>query len=324
MEAVPPGKRHKFTAECGVYRRKCVTLRMVRIYNTFSNMVIGIICTIIFGSCGNKSQSTDISTTAKIDNDTLTIEQVTASDISNRIIEDTIIGNWSIKTTIAANNVIVVSDNSADNDSSVYLTLAYQDKVLFENKEIRTGDIVELEGVYKMQWGGNIDFVSENAVYLSFGCFLPDTDDGWQMLYKINKNGNTDLIVLDYEMGLEGYPTVSEFFAYYFSERRDGVKISDLKPLFERFCTDEICEKLLNKEIAIESNDTNLSNALKTFVIKLGEEDSYYSDMNELYPYSVEYKPNPNDENITDVIRITVREKDSKIAELNSGERIII
>ena len=30
MEAVPPGKRHKFTAECGVCRRKCVTLRMVR------------------------------------------------------------------------------------------------------------------------------------------------------------------------------------------------------------------------------------------------------------------------------------------------------
>ncbi len=30
MEAVPPGKRHKFTAECGVYRRKLVTLRMVR------------------------------------------------------------------------------------------------------------------------------------------------------------------------------------------------------------------------------------------------------------------------------------------------------
>lgn len=289
-------------------------------------MVIGIICTIIFGSCGNKSQSTDISTTTKIDNDTCAIEQVSVSDISRRILEDTIIGSWSIKTTIAANNVIVVSDNSADNDSSVYLTLAYKDNVLFENKEIRTRDVVGVpgEGVYKMQWGGNIDFVSENAVYLSFGCFLPDTDDGWKMLYKINKNGNTDLIVLDYEMGLEGYPTVSEFIAYYFSERKDGVKISNLKPLFERYCTDIISEKLLNKEITIESNNTNLSNALKTFVIKLDEEGSYYSDMNELYPYSVEYKPNPNDENITDVIRITVREKDSKIAGLNSGERFII
>lgn len=297
---------------------------MVHIFNNRFNIVIGIICTILFSSCGNKSQSSNISTTEKIDNDTLVIEQVTASDISKRILEDTIIGNWSIKTTIAANNVIVVSDNSADNDSSVYLTLTYKDNVLFENKEIRTGDVVEMEGVYKMQWGGIVDFASDNAVYLSFGCFLPDTDDGWQMLYKIDKNGNTDLIVLDYEMGLDGYPTVSEFFAYYFSERKDGVKISELKPLFERYCTDAISEKLLNKEIVIESSDTNLSNALKTFVIKLDENDSYYSDMNELYPYSIEYKPNPNDENITDIITINVRGEDSKIAGLNSGERRII
>lgn len=299
---------------------------MAHIFNSRYNMIIGILCAILFGSCGNKSQSTDMSTTAKIDNDTLAIEQVTATDTNSRIIEDTIIGNWSIKTTIAANNIIVVSEVSADNDSSVYITLAYKDNVLFENKEIRTRDIIgePAEGVYKMQWGGIVDFALDNAVYLSFGCFLPDTDDGWQMLYKIDQNGNTDLIVLDYEMGLEGYPTVSEFFAYYFSERKDGVKISELKPLFERYCTNVICEKLLNEEIAIESNNTDFSNALKTFVIKLDENCSYYSDMNELYPYSIEYKPNPNDENITDVITIKVREKDSKIAELYSGERLII
>lgn len=35
MEAEPPGKRHKFTAECGVCRRKLVTLRMA--YGHISN-----------------------------------------------------------------------------------------------------------------------------------------------------------------------------------------------------------------------------------------------------------------------------------------------
>ncbi len=51
---------------------------------------------------------------------------VTDSEIvSGRVIEDTVIGYWTVKTTKDSNEVVVGRDDWAVRDSSVFLTLSY-------------------------------------------------------------------------------------------------------------------------------------------------------------------------------------------------------
>lgn len=68
---------------------------------------------------------------------------VTDSEIvRGRVIEDTVIGHWTVKATKDSHEVVVGRDDWAVRDSSVFLTLSYGNKVVFSGKEIRTKDVV--------------------------------------------------------------------------------------------------------------------------------------------------------------------------------------
>lgn len=264
-------------------------------------------------SCSTKSDNG--SKIIDLDRDVDTLKNVRPCEVLSpgRIIEDTIIGNWSLMTTKAVNGSIVGNDDWAVADSSVFVTLSYRGNALMKDKEISTKDIVGSEGEYLMHWGGNLHWHSENALYLSFGCFIPDTDDGWYLLYKISKDGATDVLVLDPGIGMEGVSEVSEFLMLYMSERSDGVSVSDLKPLFENFCSGELATLLSDGTIMIECAGTDYKNVLRTMSITLVNNDSYYSDINDMYPFEVEWKPSPDDEDITDIILFEVNGADHKI-----------
>lgn len=239
-----------------------------------------------------------------------------------RVIEDTIIGNWSLKTTKAVNRTIVSTDDWAVADSSVFVTLSYGGNTILRDKEISTKNVVGSEGEYFMHWGGALQWYSENAIYLSFGCFIPDSDFGWDCLYKISKDGLTDVLVLESGLGMDGISEVSEFLTLYMSERSDSVSISCLKPLFENYCSAELVSDLSEGTMAIEANDTDYTNALQTMTITTTNPDSYYSDKNDTYPFQVEWKPSLKDNDITDIILIEVSGADHKIHSIEPMRKI--
>ncbi|WP_290069759.1 hypothetical protein [Muribaculum intestinale] len=230
---------------------------------------------------------------------------VTDSEIvSGRVIEDTVIGYWTVKTTKDSNEVVVGRDDWAVRDSSVFLTLSYGNKAIFSGKEIRTKDVVGNEGEYMMQWGDYVFWASDSAIYLSFGCFLPDTDDGWNMLYQILPDGTSNLSVLEYEMGVDGNSYIADFMALYLNERAVGASTADLKLLYEHFCTKELAEELSAATIPIISDDTDFRHADRTLQI------NNLDDLNglplEKYSFEVKFKPNPNDDNVTDILYMEV------------------
>ncbi len=248
---------------------------------------------------------------------------VTDSEIvRGRVIEDTIIGHWTVKATKDSNEVVVGRDDWAVKDSSVFLALSYGNKTVFSGKEIRTKDVVGNEGEYIMQWGGYIFWASDSAIYLSFGCFLPDTDDGWNMLYQILPDGTSNLSVLEYEMGVDGNSYIADFMALYLNERAVGASVADLRRLYEYFCTKELAEELSAATIPIVSDDTDFRHADRTLQI------NNLDDLNGLpldkYSFEVKFKPNPNDDNVTDILYMEVDETTNKISNIEPGERKII
>ena len=248
---------------------------------------------------------------------------VTDSEIvSGRVIEDTVIGYWTVKTTKDSNEVVVGRDDWAVRDSSVFLTLSYGNKAVFSGKEIRTKDVVGNEGEYMMQWGGYVFWASDSAIYLSFGCFLPDTDDGWNMLYQILPDGTSNLSVLEYEMGVDGNSYIADFMALYLNERAVGASTADLKLLYEHFCTKELAEELSAATIPIISDDTDFRHADRTLQI------NNLDDLNglplEKYSFEVKFKPNPNDDNVTDILYMEVNGATNKISKIEAGERKVI
>lgn len=248
---------------------------------------------------------------------------VTDSEIvSSRVIEDTVIGYWTVKTTKDSNEVVVGRDDWAVRDSSVFLTLSYGNKAIFSGKEIRTKDVVGNEGEYMMQWGGYVFWASDSAIYLSFGCFLPDTDDGWNMLYQILPDGTSNLSVLEYEMGVDGNSYIADFMALYLNERAVGASTADLKLLYEHFCTKELAEELSAATIPIISDDTDFRHADRTLQI------NNLDDLNglplEKYSFEVKFKPNPNDDNVTDILYMEVNGATNKISKIEAGERKVI
>lgn len=245
---------------------------------------------------------------------------VTDSEIvRGRVIEDTVIGHWTVKTTKDSNEVVVGRDDWAVRDSSVFLTLSYDNKVVYSDKEIRTKDVVGNEGEYMMQWGGYVFWASDSAIYLSFGCFLPDTDDGWNMLYQILPEGTSNLSVLEYEMGVDGNSYIADFMALYFNERAVGTSVADLKRLYEHFCTKELAEELSATTIPIVSDDTDFRHADRT--LKINNLDDLPL---EEYSFEVQYKPNPNDDNVTDILYMEVDGATNKISKIETDERKVI
>lgn len=242
--------------------------------------------------------------------------------IKGRIIEDTVIGHWTIKASKDSNDVIVGSHNWAVKDSSVFLTLSYDRNIVYSEKEIRTKDLVGKDGEYMMQWGGNIFWTSDSAIYLSFGCVLPDSDDGWNMLYQILPDGTSNIIVIDVYMGVDGFYVVSEFMALYLNERAVGASPADLKILYEQYCTKELAEELSSSDFQIVTDDTDFQHAYKT--IQIEPQDGFTGLPLEKYSFEVKFKPYHNDDNVTDILYMEVDGTTNKIIKIDSGERKVI
>lgn len=248
---------------------------------------------------------------------------VTDSEIvSGRIIEDTVIGHWTVKTTKDSNEVVVGRDDWAVRDSSVFLTLSYDNKVVYSGKEIRTKDVVGNEGEYIMQWGGYVFWASDSAIYLSFGCFLPDTDDGWDMLYQILPDGTSNLIVLQYEMGIDGNSYIADFMSLYLNEKAVGASAADLQRLYEHFCTKELADELSATTNPIVSDDTDFRHADRT--LQINNLDDLNSLPLEKYSFEVKLKPYPKDDNVTDILYMEVDGATNKISKIETVGRKVI
>lgn len=123
-----------------------------------------LICVIFFASilsvvvvaCGG-SQKSESAASQQLIEDSLfaAVPQV----VRGRIVEDTVIGHWTIKATKDSNDIVVGRHDWAVKDSSVFLTLSYDRNIVYYDKEIRTKDVVSTEGEYIMQWGGEVFLV---------------------------------------------------------------------------------------------------------------------------------------------------------------------
>ncbi len=266
---------------------------------------------------GRKSESVAPRQTAE-DTVIATVPQI----VRGKVVEDTVIGHWTIKALKDSNDVIVGRHDWAVRDSSVFLTLSYDRNIVYSDKEIRTKDLVGNEGEYMMQWGGEVFWDSDSAVYLSFGCVLPDTDDGWNMLYQILPDGTSNIIVIDVYMGVDGFYVVADFMALYLNERAVGASPADLKRLYEQYCSKELAEELYAALLPIVPDDADFRHAYKT--IHIEPKDGFTGLPLEKYSFEVKFKPNPNDDNVTDILYMEVDGSTNKIIKIDSGERKVI
>lgn len=278
-----------------------------------------IIASSLIIACNGENKSGGITKLQTIED---SVTENIADVIIGRIIEDTVIGHWTIKATKESNDIVVGREDWAVKDSSVFLTLSYDRNIVYSDKEIRTKDVVGTEGEYIMQCGGEVFWVSDSAIYLSFGCFLPDTDDGWNMLYQILPDGISNIIVLEYEMGVDGNSYIADFMALYLNERAAGTSSSDLKRLYEQYCSKELAEKLSAATFPIVSDDADFRHAYKT--IQIEPQDGFTGLPLEKYSFEVKFKPYSKDDNVTDILYMEVDETTNKIIKIDSGERKVI
>lgn len=281
-------------------------------------ILILILSVVVVGCGGGHKSETAVSQQTTEDTEIATVPQV----VRGRVVEDTVIGHWAIKALKDSNDVIVGRQDWAVRDSSVFLTLSYDRNIVFSDKEIRTKDLVGNEGEYMMQCGGEVFWASDSAVYLSFGCFLPDTDYGWNMLYQILPDGTSNIIVIDVYMGVDGFYVVADFMALYLNERAVGASSADLKRLYGRYCTKELAEELSAATFPIVSDNTDFRHAYKT--IHIEPKDGFIGLPLEKYSFEVKFKPNPNDDNVTDILYMEVDGSTNKIIKIDSGERKVI
>ena len=280
---------------------------------------LAFILSVVVVGCGGgrKSESVEPRQTAE-DTVIATVPQI----VRGRVVEDTVIGHWTIKALKDSNDVIVGRHDWAVRDSSVFLTLSYDRNIVYSDKEIRTKDLVGNEGEYMMQWGGEVFWDSDSAVYLSFGCFLPDTDYGWNMLYQILPDGTSNIIVIDVYMGVDGFYVVADFMALYLNERAVGASPAELKRLYEQYCSNELAEELSADTFPIVSGDTDFRHAYKT--IQIEPQDGFTGLPLEKYSFEVKFKPKPNDDNVTDILYLEVDGSTNKIIKIGAIERKVI
>ena len=279
-------------------------------------IILILILSVVVVGCGGgrKTESVAPQQTAE-DTVVATVPQV----VRGKVVEDTVIGHWTIKALKDSNDVIVGRHDWAVRDSSVFLTLSYDRNIVYSDKEIRTKDLVGNEGEYMMQWGGEVFWSSDSAIYLSFGCVLPDTDDGWNMLYQILPDGTSNIIVIDVYMGVDGFYVVADFMALYLNERAVSASQADLKRLYGQYCTKELAEELSAGAFPIIMNDTDLRHAYKT--IHIEPQDGFTGLPLEKYSFEVKFKPKPNDDNVTDILYMEVDGSTNKIIKIGAIER---
>ncbi len=277
-----------------------------------------ILSVVVVGCGGGHKSETAVSQQTAEDTVVATVSQI----VRGRVVEDTVIGHWTIKALKDSNDVIVGRHDWAVRDSSVFLTLSYDRNIVYSDKEIRTKDLVGNEGEYMMHCGGEVFWASDSAVYLSFGCFLPDTDDGWNMLYQILPDGTSNIIVIDVYMGVDGFYVVADFMALYLNERAVGASPADLKRLYGQYCTKELDEELSAATFPIVSDDTDFRHAYRT--IHIEPQDGFTGLPLEKYSFKVEFKPNPNDDNVTDILYMEVDDSTNKIIKIEAIGRKVI
>lgn len=287
--------------------------------NLICVIFLASILSVVVVACGG-SQKSESAASQQLIEDSLfaAVPQV----VRGRVVEDTVIGHWTIKATKDSNDIVVGRHDWAVKDSSVFLTLSYDRNIVYSDKEIRTKDVVGTEGEYIMQWGGEVFWVSDSAIYLSFGCFLPDTDDGWNMLYQILPDSTSNIIVLEYEIGVDGNSYIADFMALYLNERAVGTSSSDLKRLYEQYCSKELTAELSAATFPIVSDDTNFRHAYKT--IQIEPQDDFTGLPLEKYSFEVKFKPYHNDDNVTDILYMEVDGTTNKIIKIDSGGREVI
>ncbi|MEZ3577975.1 MAG: hypothetical protein K1W01_10835 [Muribaculaceae bacterium] len=246
--------------------------------------------------------------------DTLIID--TPLVVRDSIVVDTVIGHWTIKETADSNDVLVVTKWYTERDWSVFLTLSYDDKVLFTKKEIRTKELMGEEGVYVMCFS-DVFWSSDSALYLWFGCFIPDSDIGGTTIYQILPNGDSNVIHLDELMGVDGHDCVAGFLTLYLNERAAHSSAKDLKRLYEKYCTKEIVDGLMSDSIKIVSDSIDFSRAGRTLVA-----DNLTTDYpREIFPFKVRFKSYTKDElpdsSYTDSIYVEVEDATNKICKID-------
>lgn len=281
-------------------------------------LLASILSVVVVGCGGGHKSETAVSQQTAEDAVVAIVPQV----VRGRVVEDTVIGHWSIKALKDSNDVIVGRHDWAVRDSSVFLTLSYDRNIVCSDKEIRTNDLVGNAGEYMMQWGGEAFWASDSAIYLSFGCVLPDSDDGWNMLYQILPDGTSNIIVIDVYMGVDGFVVVADFMALYLNERAVGASPADLKRLYGQYCSKELAEELSTDAIPIVMADTDFRHAYKT--IQIEPQDGFTRLPLEKYSFEVKIKPKSNDDNVTDILYIEVDGSTNKIIRIDSGEREVI
>lgn len=117
--------------------------------NLISITFLTIIASSLITACNGGNKSGDNITQVQTIEDSVT-ENI-ADVIRGRIIEDTVIGHWTIKATKDSNDIVVGRHDWAVKDSSVFLTMSYDRNIVYSDKEIRTKDVVGNEGEYIMQ-----------------------------------------------------------------------------------------------------------------------------------------------------------------------------
>ena len=288
--------------------------------NLISTIILAVTVSVLLEACTGQSRTDNAVQQRQTVEDSIvaTVPQI----VRGRVVEDTVIGHWTIKSLKDSNDVIVGRHDWVVRDSSVFLTLSYDRNIVYSDKEIRTKDLVGNEGEYMMQWGCEVFWASDSAVYLSFGCFLPDTDDGWNMLYQILPDGTSNIIVIDVYMGVDGFYVVADFMALYLNERAVSASPADLKRLYEQYCSKELAEELSAATFPIVSDNTDFRHAYRT--IHIEPQDGFTGLPLEKYSFEVKFKPNPNDDNVTDFLYMEVDGSTNKIIKINSGERAVI
>lgn len=289
--------------------------------------ITAFIISAIAVACSGKSKTTypPPQQQSLIENDSVIedlVIDIASIDMRGRVIEDTVIGHWTVKTTKDSNDVVVVTDYWIEKDSaywtvrdsSVFVTLLYDNKVVYSNKEIRTKDLTGTEGEVEMYSGGYIDWVSDSAIYLSFGCYIPDSDVGWSIRYQILPDGTSNIIDMWCDPAIEGNETIAHFLAMYLNEMAAHSSAADMKRVFDLYCTNEITDQLCAGTLQVVPDDIDFRYANQT--THIDNLDGYKYPL-ENYSFKVKFKPDPNNKNRTDSIYMEVDGKSYKISKID-------
>lgn len=258
-------------------------------------------------------------TTYRCDDDTELPQDITES----RIVTDTVVGRWELTTRIAPNRDTEWLRGTPVQDSIVYLTLTYDKNPILTSYSMGMRNLPPGNREYYLRWGGQLEWASDHAIYISFICLRPGTYEGKKVLLRITPKQFLDKLVVDLGDGTTGFLEIGEFLMLYMSERSVGSSVAELKPLIERYCTAELTTDLLNGEIVIEYKMMDLSNVCRTLTVHdtglrcNDEETAIY------YPFMVNWKPNPINSNEEDRIYLKV-DSAGQLAGIHSWFRKLI